>query len=35
LEQAAEMQEGDKQSQAFAVDDNVIVRDLHPNATDR
>ena len=35
LEQAAEMQVGDKQPRSSAVNDNVIVRDLHPNATDK
>ena len=35
LEQAAEMQVGDKQPRSFAVNDNVMVRDLRPNATDR
>ena len=34
LEQAAEMQVGDKQPRSFAVNDNVMVRDIHPNATD-
>ena len=31
LEQVA----GDKQPRSFAVNDNVMVRDLHPNAIDR
>ena len=35
LEQAAEVQVGDKQPRIFAVSDRVIVRDLRPNATDR
>jgi len=35
LEQAAEMQVGDKQPRTFTVNDNVIVRDLRPTATDR
>ena len=29
------MQVGDKQPRTFAVNDNIIVRDLRPNATDR
>ena len=29
------MQVGDKQPRSFAVNKNVMVRDLHPNATDR
>ena len=33
LEQAAEMKVGDKQPRRFAADDNVMVRDLRPNAT--
>ena len=35
LERAAEMQVGDKQPRSFAVNDNVMVRDLRPYATDR
>ena len=35
LEQAAEMQVGEKQPRKFAVNDNVMVRDLRPNATDK
>ena len=35
LEQAAETQVGDKQPRTFTVKDNVMVRDLRPNATDR
>ena len=35
LEQAAEMQVGEKKPRKFAVNDNVIVRDLRPNATDK
>ena len=35
LEQTTEMQVGDKQPRRFAANDNVMVRDLHPNATDK
>ena len=35
LEQAAEMQVGDKQPRSFTVNDNVMVCDLRPNATDK
>ena len=35
LEQAAKMQVGDKQPQSFAVNDNVMVCNFRPNATDR
>ena len=35
LEQAAEMLVGEKQPRKFAVNDNVMVRDLRSNATDK
>ena len=35
LEQAAEMQVGDKQPRRFAADDNIIVQDLRPSAPDK
>ena len=35
LEQAAETQVGEKQPRKFAVNDNVMVHDLRPNATDK
>ena len=35
LEQAAEMRVGDKQPRSFAVNNNVIVHDLRPDATDK
>ena len=33
LEETAEMQVGNKQPRSFVVNDHVMVRDLHPNAT--